>query len=366
MTLIAGFEVQGSPILFGDLLISGVGEFENLDVAVPAIGPVGDFFGGSGWAIWGLRQKIVIISDCCAVAWAGSFVGARIAIDRLRSMAMDRLVKVEEIVCALRDDLDLILHPIDLIGWVVEESGVKKFEFGEGVKCLESDLMGTVCCAGSGQHVIYEFVEMLKNSHTTATEDVAASDKAMSVALNLAVILLRVEKDGGIQAPTLRAIFGGGYEIAGYVGGKFLKLSDFTFVLWRVEIFPGKRTKVSPQLIVKQAYLDDVLLIRSAIFGIDERGRPALVDEQAHAVLPVYDSQVPLPSDLRDFSLQSNLFCHCFFCSHNGEVSIFTSIQRTSDEQSSMLLKDGENYLNFEVAHELIRKAVGALLGNTL
>ena len=40
-----------------------------------------------GWSILGLRQKVVVISDQCAIAWADSQLGAVDAIRELRALA---------------------------------------------------------------------------------------------------------------------------------------------------------------------------------------------------------------------------------------------------------------------------------------
>jgi hypothetical protein len=57
MTVIAAFNVQGCPVVFGDLLTTAETEPGDRIVAVPAIGDVRDFFEGSGWTVTGLAQK---------------------------------------------------------------------------------------------------------------------------------------------------------------------------------------------------------------------------------------------------------------------------------------------------------------------
>ncbi|MPZ58201.1 MAG: hypothetical protein GEU91_17240 [Rhizobiales bacterium] len=76
MTIIAGFSYKNHPVLLGDALLSRGGEQSDLQV-LPTIGQVPEVFARDfGIAISGLRQKVNVIQDQLALAWAGDFVAA--------------------------------------------------------------------------------------------------------------------------------------------------------------------------------------------------------------------------------------------------------------------------------------------------
>lgn len=128
MTVIAAFEVQDSPLLFGDLLITGPTTGRN-KAAVPAQGEVQDFFGESGWSISGLGQKVCLLSDSFAIAWAGSWLGARVAIAELRRRAESGPVSANDAREYLASEPDLKRHPAAFIGLTHFDGRVQKFHF---------------------------------------------------------------------------------------------------------------------------------------------------------------------------------------------------------------------------------------------
>ena len=86
MTLVARFEVSNSPVLMGDLLISGPEKPGAAPLKLPTVDDITEIY-PEDWE-WdrpiGLNQKIAIISDRLAVGWAGSVVSASVAIKQLR------------------------------------------------------------------------------------------------------------------------------------------------------------------------------------------------------------------------------------------------------------------------------------------
>jgi hypothetical protein len=87
-------------------------------------------------------------------------------------------------------------------------------------------------------------------------------------------LLLQAEFRGGDAAATLRNMFGGGYEIAFYSNGRMQKLREVTYVVWEA-LLTAHNVHVSlPQLLVKQTYVDDYLLVRSARVRVLSRRSP--------------------------------------------------------------------------------------------
>ena len=87
MTLILSVAPGSCPILFGDLLISGNENTEKV-VSIPGVGKATNVFPeGSGFTIANLTQKVNIINDRFAIAWAGSHIAARAVIKDLEELS---------------------------------------------------------------------------------------------------------------------------------------------------------------------------------------------------------------------------------------------------------------------------------------
>lgn len=352
MTAIAAFMVDGCPVVFGDLLITGPSE-EPSSIHLPAVGDASGFFEDSGWAILTLQQKVVVINDCCALAWAGSWVGARVAVAELRSFAARGALTRDSVEEFLSTQVDVQKHGTSFVGWVHEEARQRFGQFRHRAETLEAGSFGRMSLQGSGSAAIKEFVELCGHAQMSASGAVNPAVSAIATGLSMGGALLRAELHGHHAAPTLRAMFGGGYEVAAFSNGGFRKVGDFTYVVWEARLASGGAELFGPQLLVKQAYVDDVLLLRSARV-VPEGGRLVVVDEQGHAVRPMYD--VPTRPDRRhlaDLSLDSPLLCHCVFArgEHDGEVALYTKVERASP--SRMTIECAGSELRIRVRQDL-------------
>ncbi len=83
MTVIATFSINACPILMGDLLISG-DESPQSSLNVPTIGDIDQIFPqGSGYLPTSLNQKLSIMNDNLAIAWAGTKISANVIFRQL-------------------------------------------------------------------------------------------------------------------------------------------------------------------------------------------------------------------------------------------------------------------------------------------
>ena len=253
MTVVAAFNVRGCPLIFGDLLLTAEVDAGERTVAVPALGDVSDFFGNSGWSIVGMREKVVLISDHCAVAWAGAWLGAAVAIARLREMAAAGPLTTDSVLAYLRDEPDLQRHPASLVGWLVEGERFGQFWFGTS-DVFDGGQLGQVYATGSGCAAVREFAQAANAMEWKVTGEAPVGAIAASTALALCGVLLRSEFHSGDAAEALRAMFGGGYEVAGYFGGRFRKLGDLTFLIWEAQVQGDNVLLSNPQLIIKRNY----------------------------------------------------------------------------------------------------------------
>lgn len=331
MTLIAAFSPQGYPLVFGDLLLTGPRLTSTNQVAVPANSEAHDFFGDSEWGIVGLRQKVNLVGKKCAIAWAGSCLGAKIAISGLQTLAASESLTADRILQYLQDEPDLKSHDASFVGMVATEQGIHQFQFAANT--LKSGALGQVFYAGSGSAAIEEFSNILLNTDTKVTGNPTVADLGIANALNLGGLLLQSEFRGGDSAATLRQFFGGGYEIAYFDGNEMRKFGDVTFVFWEAQVTSNAVHVSLPQFLLKQVYIEDDLLIRSAQIAVDPQdGTPRVVNEQRHLIRPLVSGTSALNALANGgFSFESRMLCHCIAVRDPSSlIRIYTRVQRYS------------------------------------
>ena len=364
MTIIAAFGINGCPIVFGDLLVTGPASAKGgKKVSVPAVGYVHEFFGASGWTVTGLHQKVTIISDNCVLAWAGSLIGARNAISELKTIAKRKTLTCEDVLRFLRNDPELARHPAGFVGILLEGKSIKQFKYQ--AEDFLSDSLGRVYLAGSGSHAVHEFSDLMNSVNFRTKGKVNLVAHAFGRALSLGGMLLQSELGGRESAATIMNMFGGGYEIASYYNGRVQKLDDVSYVIWDAELMDDEIRLSLPQLIVKQKYVSDFLLIRSMRTAGNDAG-PVLrvIDDQRHIIRPMFDSRLELvPHDWANLSLESSLICHCIIVRQKGAVlGVYTRIQQTApDSEKAMTFTDERDQVVLGLNTKVI-KEIGASL----
>ena len=364
MTAIAAFSVDRCPVVFGDLLVTG-NTSNPRTVAVPAVGEVHDFFEGSGWSILGLQQKVTLISDRCMLAWSGGWLGAKVAIAELREMAAKTQLTADCVRAFLSADSDVSRHETSFVGWVHEESGNRFAQFRHDAEVINAGSLGRMSLQGTGSEAIKELVELWKGLEERATGEVNSAVRAIATGFSMSSILLRAELHGGDSAPTLRAMFGGGYEVGAYFNGAFRKVSNLTFLIWRAQVTAEGVNLTLPELLLKQTYLNDVLMLRSARVLSDGHSEPQLVDEQGHMILPMYEvREKPTRHDIAAISFQSPILCHCFLVSGNeaNDLMIYTKVQYTrSPSMSPVRIEDAEGRFAMGFQDQFLRETAESI-----
>ena len=88
-------------------------------------------------------------------------------------------------------------------------------------------------------------------------------------------------------------MYGGGYEIATYISGKYDKIGDITYMFWRAGIEgDAVRVAFAPYRAFRYAYENDLLVIRSVGFD-DSKETPVVTDQKLFFVEPVYRDANP-------------------------------------------------------------------------
>ncbi|WP_157572494.1 hypothetical protein [Nevskia soli] len=366
MTIIAAYTVEGCPILIGDLLISGIERIDRKH-SVPMIGGVENIFpAGSGWSIIGLRQKIEILNATTAIAWAGSYIAARIVIKELKLLASENKLsfsKIKDYFSSL--DPDIVKQGVSFIGWTLEKDLFKTFEFNTKNR-LSTSLIGTVVATGTGAEAFVKSLSNIPLNSFKATGKINSLATAISTSLFTTGLMLRAEASAA-SSSSLLGFFGGGYELATFFDGRFQKIGNVTYVFWEARISNLGVTISSPLLALKQEYFNEILLIHSIEFGNHSTQERQITRNDYHAVLPVYAAASEIDLQLlKPTSLNSRFTCHYFGISINGNYEILCKLDHRIDdatrdilfieENGQVTVKVAQDFLT-HIAEEITKKA---------
>ena len=283
MTLIAAVGIDTYPVVFGDLLISGP---ERLG-AVPSIPPVGQvtnvFPAGSEGSILGLNQKVVLLGDHCVIAWAGNIEFARTVIGALRAMASNGPLSLPIMESYLAQLDPTVRDEVSFIGWVKDGEVFHQFWYRAAV--AKSAMFGQVSAGGSGA---IDFVtlaaEIAGGTWNAPGRALTGLERAISSMLSATSLLLQAELS---SQSNLLHYFGGGYEIATFIGDKFAKVGDMAFVFWMAHVTDGQVALSGPWFVLKQDYAGESLLLHLLLMRPGEISTdPPIVEEHQHVISP--------------------------------------------------------------------------------
>jgi hypothetical protein len=222
-------------VVFADLLISGP---ERPD-SVPDISLAGAitsvFPAGSDWSILGLNQKVVLLGDNCVIAWAGNIVFARTVIAGLRALASQVPLSLPIIETYLAELDPTMKDQISFVGWVRGDEVFHQFWYRADI--AKSALFGRVSAAGSAATRFVMLASQISGgSWSTPGQALAGLERAISSMLSATSLLLQAELS---NEDNLLQYFGGGYEIATFIGNKFAMVGDIAFVFWMANVTDG-------------------------------------------------------------------------------------------------------------------------------
>ena len=274
MTLVARFAISNSPVLMGDLLISGSGKPGAAPLKVPTIDDITELY-PEDWE-WdrpnGLKQEIAIISDRLAVGWAGKEISATVAINKLRKHVLthgDELHKIREFVESPVFEEENRTLPFSLTGYAFNDHESLVFAFG----CENVDItnFGRVSLLGTGTSRARELLDVncqrLRFTHPNSGDvgSTGISGPPELVALFVSGHLISSEL---VDNASLVGAYGGGYEIA-YIDSayKFAKLDRIIYATWGIH-FDGKSSRHGVYQLNHYRYIGHVLLISCVRFDV--------------------------------------------------------------------------------------------------
>ncbi len=344
MTAIIGFLKNGQGALLGDALVSKPMSNGLPPVYVPTVGLIEpQNFQLDGYQPAGLGQKISIIAPNVAIAWSGRQIIARAIIVDLRLKTAIKVFNQADMVQWMDTDLQEIdpKREASIIGLLTDAG--RDLLFSREATRYETDTFGYVHVAGTGEGQLLMRILSEEPPITTGMLH------PVFFALHLLADLIADEVH---NADSLKLLFGGNYEIAVRTEEGFQKLPDVVIVLW-LAMHDGTSLLLKfPYRIIKNVYVDDLLITRSLIFN---DGSGDITSDKSNVIPPI-DKPYPSSSEQAKIiatSLHSHRFVHFFYARRkSGSIFSLTRIDQHSNDGISLNEHDGK--VTLEVPREFV------------
>jgi hypothetical protein len=280
MTLVARLAIKDFPLLIGDVLVSAP-KSSAAPRSIPTVGQLSEDVLENAYHVpTGLYQKIAVISDNLVIGWAGTRVASKLVVQELIEQNAKQLFTNDTLMQYFEDlDHSIWQYGVSFVGFVKDAGGVA--QFGQRYMDLPTSLFGRVGLIGTGVEHMEKFLQSLPKI-ADPSRQVNALEHALSFGLITTGSFLAHEI---ATLDTLLTHFGGGYEIASLVGGKFAKLDDITYLFWYGKI-DEEGAGFNLHQVYKHSYLDDLLLIRSASLSEFSSEEGQMITRSAIDVIP--------------------------------------------------------------------------------
>ena len=311
-------------VVFGDLLISGP-ERPGALPTIPLAGEATNFFpAGAEGPILGLNQKVVLLGDNCVIAWAGNIEFARTVIRALRAIASNAPLSLPVIESYLAQLDPTLRDEVAFIGWV--RDGELFHQFWYRAAAAKSAMFGQVSAGGSGA---IDFVtlaaEISGGTWNAPGRALTGLERALSSMLSATSLLLQAELS---SKSNLVHYFGGGYEIATFIGDKFTKVGDIAFVFWMAHVTDGQVALSGPWFVLKQDYAGESVLLHLLLMRPGEISTDPPLVEEHQKVIPPFGGTVDAAhaTSISWPGLEATFTCHVVLVHLPKSIAVFNRI----------------------------------------
>ncbi|MNE11404.1 hypothetical protein D3C80_1041600 [compost metagenome] len=210
----------------------------------------------------GLCQKILVVNKHLAVAFAGDVLAIKIAVE-----VIDDLVKQSSnvsgmrLVDALQADPVLKKANLAVIALIVEGEEIQVSQYGASFGTFNEHFELWVGGTGA-DHAIEHFDGYPPEAFDVAEDDIVITGTCM--ALHQFANQLIAEFDDEFESESIANLFGGGYEVLAFYGGRFQKVPNVVYAFAEAEMDAEGILQIDyPKFLLKSTYVGDDLKIRS-------------------------------------------------------------------------------------------------------
>lgn len=288
MTAIAGFQFKGSAYLYGDIIATSPFRPGFTHAEVPTYlsddnsGPI-----SSGRGVSSLYQKVILLSDNCALACTGRVDEIASIIHEFRKLPCEKLLGTV-MLGLLEEDPELKKYDVGIIMLTVENG--EPLITAHNVTRIESKLFENAAAAGSG----VEAFEKYLNMYGEATPDEVPEDEIVvygtCAVLYQFSLLLHHEFNQQDFSDTFYDHFGGGYELIAFYDGKLQKINNALYVFCKGKVNTNGFLSVdTPSLLIKQQHRGEKLYIRSVhAEHKQDQNKADVLSDRTFFIPPIY------------------------------------------------------------------------------
>ncbi len=344
MTLIASYQKNNVILMVGDLLVSGKRE-QNSPLDIPT--RFSELQPSANLLFTQLSQKVVIINDHLAVAWAGSKIVAKYLIERIAA-ELSKPYSGKQILELIHSS-ELLEEEIKSVSFIF--FGLTDDGFPNAINIFVQDyLTGETILdhqekfkyAGSGT---YHFFDSIGFNFTEAIGPINEFEMAVSSIVGRLAIALYEEVVSDI---THNYYYGGGFELLFFNGNerRFAKL-PITFVFWQ---YDSESVSLAGPIISQEydtngfLFLNRVSRNEKGEWGLKRYAVANIINEGRH------DPLFPTPPNL------DTLITVHYFTPLESDNAVRMMIKKEDSAKKSIAIKyiSGENTINVELSPEFM------------
>lgn len=279
MTIAAAYKIGQVPALLSDVLMSGLGAGQHQPVVTrvdlnEALPPEW------GMRVTGLYRKSLVIGHTLAVAVAGNGLTASVVFRALNDAFSADAPSKPALETFLRDLDGIANPPCTLVGWLVTDGVARSFRWqSDQASKTEWDDDFVI---GSGGDLLQTIAWSPRQTEWLA---ITTFDDAQHYGLMQISSLLVNELSNG---QPVRNLFGGGYDLLLWDGGRFRHASSTSFVfLTRAYLrSEAKSPRDAAPIVLRQAEVEDCLVVR-ALLPPNQLGVTFDGHERAAVIAPI-------------------------------------------------------------------------------
>lgn len=348
MTLISTFQLNGCPVLIGDLMLSGqISDTNNFVFPTKQVlnKPPQICYGND---LVGLCQKANLLSPRLAIAWAGSREEAINFYSQVIGAGIERNPSLASLT-EIYNDLDNP-NALSLIGMLKNDNGTQTFWMNSKEISISNSPFQKIVVAGSGK----EDFESLLTYSTALISNGTPNILENAIGNTIGVFSGLLASEISTSKP-LTNLYGGGYEIIHPLGDHFEKFSDLTYVFWKICIQDKTiESEITPYLVLKYSYFEDLLVIR----GIQISNRQ-VVNDDLHIVKPIFSLRHEIDFSLiNPSSLNSKYICSIFETEIDDKPYSFSQFGRFSPASRPIIFDEKQSELGIDINVDYYKSSI--------
>lgn len=322
MTMISGYKLKEGGFLQADILLTSSSKRVRPS-QIPSFKPDAGSPALRAHAVAGLCQKILVVNDHFAVAFAGDVRSIQ-AVVRL----IERLVDEHPVLTGKRfSDAVLAEDTIDsekirIIALSVEEDEIHISNVYADCGHRNENFELWVGGSGAG-HVKAHYQNYLPHAFDVLEEDIVVQGTCM--ALDQFASHLKSEFENKYKSESIANLFGGGYEVVAFYDGRFQKISNIVYAFADAELDAEGVLQVDfPKCLIKSEYKGGDLKIRSVELQFDEDFDEYVpVNDRTFTIAPVsrYE-ETTVEDDIDELRFRGHFLC--FLINYKTEEGAMT------------------------------------------